>query len=203
MSRGDAASFEVWFKSAWPNHQDSLGRLHIYGEALIYGSKRMSLVSKADQNRIYMRHLKESLHPDLVARFPEGADVLDVGSGNGLPGLPLAILRPDLMVTLLEPRGRRVAFLDRCLLLSKTRNAIVSEGSIEGLPENTNKVWGWSISRALRWTPKMIAALEKVSSADATHLRLGSRETAEEEYPVSTDRVIQVWPRANWERLSS
>lgn len=44
--------------------------------------------------------------------FPERASVVDVGSGAGLPGIPLAVLRPDLRVTLLESLLRRVSFLE-------------------------------------------------------------------------------------------
>jgi 16S rRNA (guanine527-N7)-methyltransferase len=47
----------------------------------------------------------------LASRVPEGASVIDVGSGAGAPGLPLAIARPDLRVTLVEPLQKRVAFL--------------------------------------------------------------------------------------------
>lgn len=47
----------------------------------------------------------------MEALIPHGADVIDVGSGAGLPGIPLAIVRPDLQVTLLEPLLRRSVFL--------------------------------------------------------------------------------------------
>lgn len=47
----------------------------------------------------------------LAASVPTGAKVIDVGSGAGAPGLPLAIFRPDLSVTLVEPLRKRVAFL--------------------------------------------------------------------------------------------
>ncbi len=47
--------------------------------------------------------------------MPAGARVVDVGSGAGLPGIPLALARPDLTVTLLEPLARRVAFLTECV----------------------------------------------------------------------------------------
>jgi 16S rRNA (guanine527-N7)-methyltransferase len=48
----------------------------------------------------------------LAEAVPEGARVVDVGSGAGLPGIPLALSRPDLSLTLVEPMARRVEFLD-------------------------------------------------------------------------------------------
>ncbi|WP_394824119.1 16S rRNA (guanine(527)-N(7))-methyltransferase RsmG [Pendulispora albinea] len=47
----------------------------------------------------------------LSAHLPEGARVVDIGSGAGAPGLPLALIRPDLKVTLVEPLAKRVSFL--------------------------------------------------------------------------------------------
>ena len=46
---------------------------------------------------------------------PEGARVVDVGSGAGLPGIPLGLARPDLTLTLVEPMARRVEFLDEAV----------------------------------------------------------------------------------------
>lgn len=67
------------------------------------------LLGPREPSRLWTRHL---LNCAPVAEFvPVGCDVVDVGSGAGLPGIPLALLRPDLGVTLLEPMARRAAFL--------------------------------------------------------------------------------------------
>jgi len=60
--------------------------------------------------RLWERHILNSIAG--VSLLPEGATVVDVGSGAGLPGVPLAILRPDLKVTLLESLLRRAHFLE-------------------------------------------------------------------------------------------
>jgi 16S rRNA (guanine527-N7)-methyltransferase len=65
--------------------------------------------------------------------IPDGARLLDIGSGAGLPGLPLAIFRPDLEVTLLEPRGKRAAFLRHALRTIPILNAGVLEERVEKL----------------------------------------------------------------------
>lgn len=67
------------------------------------------LIGPREADRIWDRHILNSVAmADLIG---EGATVIDVGSGAGLPGIPLALLRPDLQVTLLEPLLRRSNFL--------------------------------------------------------------------------------------------
>jgi 16S rRNA (guanine527-N7)-methyltransferase len=59
--------------------------------------------------------------------------VLDIGSGAGLPAIPIAIMRPDVQITLCEIRSKRAAFLERCLSLLKLRHAVVHQGDVRGL----------------------------------------------------------------------
>lgn len=67
------------------------------------------LIGPGESDRLWERHILNSVAvADLV---PQGADIVDVGSGAGLPGIPLALKRPDLGMTLLEPSLRRVNFL--------------------------------------------------------------------------------------------
>lgn len=68
------------------------------------------LIGPRESGRLWQRHILNSVAP--VALFPQRASVVDVGSGAGLPGIPLAVLRPDLRVTLLESLQRRVEFLN-------------------------------------------------------------------------------------------
>ncbi|HEY5846163.1 MAG TPA: 16S rRNA (guanine(527)-N(7))-methyltransferase RsmG [Microlunatus sp.] len=68
------------------------------------------VIGPREADRIWDRHILNSLA--LADLIPIGASVVDVGSGAGLPGIPLAIARPDLSVTLLEPLLRRTTFLE-------------------------------------------------------------------------------------------
>ncbi len=67
------------------------------------------LIGPREAGRLWERHLLNSAV--LGELVPEGCRVLDVGSGAGLPGIPLALARPDLAIVLLEPMSRRVAWL--------------------------------------------------------------------------------------------
>jgi 16S rRNA (guanine527-N7)-methyltransferase len=71
----------------------------------------LGLVAPDDVDRIWERHVLDSLRAGPC--LPEGSiEVVDIGSGAGLPGIPLAIVRPDARFILLEPKRRRAAFLE-------------------------------------------------------------------------------------------
>ncbi|MGH3868055.1 MAG: 16S rRNA (guanine(527)-N(7))-methyltransferase RsmG [Pseudonocardiaceae bacterium] len=79
--------------------------------ALLAGSGvGRGLIGPREADRLWERHLLNSAV--LGELVPEGARVLDVGSGAGLPGIPLALARPDLAIVLLEPMARRVVWLE-------------------------------------------------------------------------------------------
>lgn len=71
------------------------------------------LIGPHEADRLWDRHLLNcAVVADLI---PRPATLLDLGSGAGLPGIVLAMLLPDVRVTLLEPMARRVAFLEECV----------------------------------------------------------------------------------------
>ena len=87
-------------------------------------NKRIDLTAAKTEDDLVDLMLADALV--LAARIPEGARVVDVGTGAGAPGLPLAIARPDLSVTLVEPLQKRVALLRTALgSLSGARPTVV------------------------------------------------------------------------------
>jgi len=67
------------------------------------------LIGPREGEKIWDRHIFNSL--PVISLIPEGSTVIDIGSGAGLPGIPIALARPDVTVTLIEPLQRRVDFL--------------------------------------------------------------------------------------------
>lgn len=76
-------------------------------------NKNINLTGDADFELSLDRHYADSLAPLAVdGLFPEGARLIDVGSGAGFPGIPLAVVRPDMRITLLDSLMKRVGFLN-------------------------------------------------------------------------------------------
>ncbi|HJE50579.1 MAG TPA: class I SAM-dependent methyltransferase, partial [Tessaracoccus flavescens] len=84
--------------------------LNQYVDILISRGIEWGLMGPREGDKMWQRHVANSVA--LADAVPMGVEVADVGSGAGLPGLPLAMIRPDLRVTLIEPLQRRVAFLE-------------------------------------------------------------------------------------------
>jgi 16S rRNA (guanine527-N7)-methyltransferase len=88
-------------------------RLARYRELLWEWNQRMNLTGDASLEATLDKHFMDSLAPlALPGLWPKGANVIDVGSGAGFPGLPLAIVRPDMEVLLMDSLQKRIGFLD-------------------------------------------------------------------------------------------
>jgi 16S rRNA (guanine527-N7)-methyltransferase len=91
--------------------EGQVAQLRRFSELVAGRGADFGVISNADRDRVWERHVLDSLRV-LACLLPEDESLADVGSGGGLPGVPLAIARPDLAVTLVEPRRGRVAFLE-------------------------------------------------------------------------------------------
>lgn len=105
-----------------------------YVEWLATAGVERGLLGPREVPRIWQRHVLNSAA--VAAAFAADATVVDIGSGAGLPGIPLALARPDLAVTLLEPLQRRVAFLDE-VVADLGVSIVVQRGRVEELPPRT------------------------------------------------------------------
>src|SRR3954466_4839277 len=84
-----------------------------YAELLATDGVVRGLIGPREATRLWERHLVNCAL--LAGQLPAGATVCDVGSGAGLPGVVLAIARPDVRVTLVEPLLRRTTFLEEAV----------------------------------------------------------------------------------------
>ncbi len=84
-----------------------------YADLLATEGVLRGLIGPREVSRLWERHVLNSAA--VAEAVPDGARVVDVGSGAGLPGIPLGLARPDVTLTLVEPMARRVEFLDQAV----------------------------------------------------------------------------------------
>jgi len=121
----------------------------------------LSLVSRADRARLRERHLNPSL--ECLEFIPEQGRLLDIGSGGGFPGVPIAIHRPELQVTLVESNTRKASFLRRVSRETTLNNVEVLHLRVEELGETHENQYDIVTARAvtgipeiIRWTPRFL-----------------------------------------------
>ena len=97
--------------------------------ALLYKwNKTYSLTALREQDKAVSHHLHDSL---AILPFVPVGNLLDVGSGGGMPGIPLAIARPELRVTLLDSNTKKAAFLQQAAIELGLANVSVHVGRVE------------------------------------------------------------------------
>ncbi len=116
--------------------------------------RRTNLTGPLSGQELVTHSLESAFGTKLISH---GARVLDIGSGAGLPGVPLAIAGPSLTIALLEPRSLRAAFLRRVVQTVPMRNADVVEERIEKLAGRQYEV---ATTRALGNIPRLIRGAE-------------------------------------------
>jgi 16S rRNA (guanine527-N7)-methyltransferase len=124
-----------------------------YVALLLKWNERINLTAARDRRTVEDEHIRDA---ELVARAVRPGDrLVDVGSGAGLPGLVVAILRPGAEVTLVEPNAKKVAFLRAAVEHTECRNVTVIRGRDSDLPGES---WDRAVSRATMEPPAWLAA---------------------------------------------
>ena len=113
-----------------PLEEPVLARLGIYLAELDSWRRQVNLTGRLTPAQLAAHTLESVLGSELITH---GARVVDIGSGAGFPGLPIAIARQNLQVDLVEPRARRCAFLRHVVRVLKLENVEVIESRIESL----------------------------------------------------------------------
>ena len=94
-------------------------------------NKAYNLTAIRNRDEMLRLHLLDSL---AVLPFVTGKKVIDVGTGAGLPGIPLAILMPDVQFTLVDSNSKKTRFVQQAVLELRIKNVDVVHGRVESLP---------------------------------------------------------------------
>lgn len=127
---GSDSKIERWFvDNRLIKPLDFKRRTEIFHDLILEWSTRMNIVSKNDLDSLLERHILDSLTP--IAFIPETGRLIDIGSGAGFPGIPIALIRPQIKITLLESRHKKVLFLREARNRLNLENVSIEEGRLE------------------------------------------------------------------------
>lgn len=107
-----------------------LGQFQKYLDLLLEWNEKFNLTAITKPEEIWVKHFLDSL--TILEALPSNAKkIIDIGSGAGFPGLPIAIVRPDLDITLLEATGKKVKFLEVVIKELGLKNVKAVKGRAE------------------------------------------------------------------------
>jgi 16S rRNA (guanine527-N7)-methyltransferase len=89
------------------------------------------LISKADEENLFIRHFCDSLQPLLLFGFKKNATLLDIGSGGGFPAIPIRVFRPDLSMVLVESNKKKATYLKEVKKELGWENITILNGRVE------------------------------------------------------------------------
>ena len=137
-----------------PADETALERFERFHALLDEGNRHMDLTAVLDEDERVDRHDLDSAAPLAQGLLPQGAKVIDVGTGAGFPGIPLLILRPDLRMTFLDAQNKRLLFIEDTLrqlgLTAKIVHARAEDAA--RLPEHREQ-YDRAVSRAVAASP--------------------------------------------------
>ncbi len=124
----------------------------LYGE----WNEKINVISRKDMESLYEKHILHSLGIAKIMEFAPGTKVLDVGTGGGFPGIPLAILFPETQFTLIDSIGKKITVVNA-----------VAEGvglsnltAIHGRAEKVKEKFHFVVSRAVTQMPEFLRWLK-------------------------------------------
>lgn len=149
----------------------ALDRLAAYGNLLLHWNARFALTAIRDEAELIERHLMEGVFA--AAHHPDVLTALDFGSGTGIPGVVIALCRPETHVTLAESQRKKAAFLSEAVRQLHL-NTTIHAGRAETLPSASfGAVW----MRAVEKTPAMLPAATALLSPEGYLCLFGTRTT--------------------------
>jgi 16S rRNA (guanine527-N7)-methyltransferase len=128
-------------------------------------NSRINVISRKDMEHFYERHVLHSLGIVKVQQFLPGTRVLDVGTGGGFPGIPLAIMFPDTQFVLVDSIGKKIKVVQEVAQAAGINNIT----AIHTRAEDVKQKFDFVVSRAVTVLPDFIKWVENKITKESRH----------------------------------
>ena len=178
-----------YFPDLNPEQQEKFEKL---AEVYKDWNTKINVVSRKDVDEIYIRHVLHSLAIAKFIRFKPGSKIIDVGTGGGFPGIPLAILFPEVEFTLVDSIAKKIKVVNEVVSALSLTNVT----TINDRVENTTGQYDFIISRAVAAMPTFVhwtkGKIAKVSQHEVKNgiIYLKGGDLTEELKPYKTVQIV-------------
>lgn len=165
-----------------PLSEEQIAQFAVYNEMLLDWNTRMNLTALTSPNDVAVKHIIDSLTAYDAPLFDAAEALIDVGTGAGLPGIPLAVYAPHLTVTLMDALAKRVRFLTevtRAMGLTNTR-CIHARAEEAARQKEHRAHYDIAVSRAVARMPVLLEYTLPFVRVGGSVLALKGRAYAEE-----------------------
>lgn len=121
---------------------------------------KINVVSRKDIDELYLRHVLHSLGIAKIIQFKPGSKVMDVGTGGGFPGVPLAILFPETQFHLVDSIGKKIKVVDEVVTGLALENVKTTHGRVEEVKDTYDFIVSRAVAQMetfVRWNKGRIA----------------------------------------------
>lgn len=150
-----------YFPQLSGNQQDQFEKL----EALYHDwNLKINVVSRKDIDELYLRHVLHSLAIAKVQQFNKGANILDVGTGGGFPGIPLAILFPETNFHLVDSIGKKIKVVEEVTKGLNLQNVKITNDRVEQIDGQYDFIVSRAVAQMetfVRWVKGRVAKKSK------------------------------------------
>jgi 16S rRNA (guanine527-N7)-methyltransferase len=134
-----------------------ISQLHSLKGLYTEWNSKINVISRKDLDNLYERHVLHSMAMALFYRFPDASTILDVGTGGGFPGIPLALLFPTCQFTLIDSIGKKITVVKEICQAAGIKNIVAMKCNVTELKQNFNFV----VSRAVCEFPLFVKMTTK------------------------------------------